>query len=135
MLRASLVVVAATMLPLFALLACNDVETQLAPDAGNKVCDPGPFVYDSEAQKVVGLGTQPTTPACGVDDNHNSLLDRLPRGSWYLPGWKVYVNGTNDPSGQGECVATDICTCSDEPDGKGDAGPTGVHWNCYFSGQ
>ena len=151
MLRASLFVVAtAVLVPLSLVVACNDVETTPAPDAGNRVCDPGPFVYSSPEEgsgKVVGLSEKPSTPACSADGTNLDVINRLPRGGWYREGWKVQTVGSNDTSGQGECVVITVCTCTvddttpapaPEPEDAGaDAAPAPAptpsgeaHWVC-----
>lgn len=114
MLRASLLLVASTVVPLSVFVACNDVETRPAADAGNRVCDPGPFVYssvDEGSEKVIALGSKPSAPACSSDGTNLDVINRLPRGGFYLVGWKVQTVGTEDTSGQGECSVIDVCTC------------------------
>lgn len=115
MLRASLFVLATVVfVPLSVVAACNDVETTYAPDAGNRVCDPGPFAFGGDNENhasVVGLGSKPSAPACSSDGTTFDVINKLPRGGWYLVGWSAQINGTQDKSGQGECLVISSCRC------------------------
>lgn len=127
MLRASFLGMAfALVVPLSVVIACNDVETKPAPDAGNRVCDPGPFTFssaDEGGEKVVGLSAKPTEAACSSDGTNLDVISRLPRGGWYRVGWKAQTVGSSDTSGQGECEIATVCTCT-----AGDAGE--AFWSC-----
>jgi hypothetical protein len=112
MLRASLLVFATALVVLVSVVvACNDVETKDAPDAGHRVCDPGPFTFDRDGNAAVGLSAKPSEPACSADGTNLDVINRLPRGGWFPVGWSAQTVGTQDTSGQGECKVITVCKC------------------------
>ena len=128
MLRASwLILVAAPVVPLSVVVACNDVETKDAPDVAPRPCNPGPFVFDGDGNAAVGLSAKPSGKACSADNTNLDTINQLPRGGFYPVGWKVQTVGTTDPSGQGECRALNVCRCEEgettSPVTPQDAGP------------